>query len=50
MREKVQLALENAPDGWVVDGNYTSKIGSIVQDRSTDVICECRQLPLLRVC
>ncbi|KAJ7724306.1 hypothetical protein DFH07DRAFT_931817 [Mycena maculata] len=38
MREKVALALENAPNGWVVDGNYNSRIGTIVKDNSTDVI------------
>ncbi|KAJ7696219.1 hypothetical protein B0H17DRAFT_929762, partial [Mycena rosella] len=31
-------ALANAPNGWVVDGNYSRRIGSIVQDISTDVI------------
>ncbi|KAJ7445990.1 hypothetical protein B0H11DRAFT_1746351 [Mycena galericulata] len=38
MREKVVQALTNAPNGWVVDGNYTRRIGTIVEDQSTDVI------------
>ncbi|KAJ7444635.1 hypothetical protein B0H11DRAFT_2089033 [Mycena galericulata] len=38
MREKVVQALANAPNGWVVDGNYTRRIGTIVEDQSTDVI------------
>ncbi|KAJ7696200.1 hypothetical protein B0H17DRAFT_1053914 [Mycena rosella] len=38
MREKVLEALANAPNGWVVDGSYSGKIGSLVQDISTDVI------------
>ncbi|KAJ7676720.1 hypothetical protein DFH06DRAFT_1279169 [Mycena polygramma] len=38
MRAKVQQALANAPNGWVVDGNYTNKIGPIVADSATDVI------------
>ncbi|KAF7369291.1 hypothetical protein MVEN_00256900 [Mycena venus] len=38
LRAKVEQALANAPNGWVVDGNYRSKIGTVVQDQSTDVI------------
>ncbi|KAJ7479523.1 hypothetical protein FB451DRAFT_1556458 [Mycena latifolia] len=38
LREKVAAALANAPNGWVVDGNYSSKIGSIVVGTSTDTI------------
>ncbi|KAJ7922674.1 hypothetical protein B0H13DRAFT_2655552 [Mycena leptocephala] len=38
MRAKVDLALANAPNGWVVDGNYTRRIGTIVEDSATDVI------------
>ncbi|KAJ6475977.1 hypothetical protein C8R47DRAFT_1141922 [Mycena vitilis] len=38
MRAKVQQALANAPKGWVVDGNYTNKIGRLVADSATDVI------------
>ncbi|KAJ7444636.1 hypothetical protein B0H11DRAFT_2089042 [Mycena galericulata] len=38
MREKVVQALANAPNGWVMDGNYTRRIGTIIEDRTTDVI------------
>ncbi|KAJ7922675.1 hypothetical protein B0H13DRAFT_2230435 [Mycena leptocephala] len=38
LREKVNLALANAPNGWVMDGNYTRRIGTIVEDKATDVI------------
>ncbi|KAJ6532894.1 hypothetical protein DFH09DRAFT_1181821 [Mycena vulgaris] len=38
LREKVLEALASAPNGWVVDGNYSARVGSIVQDSSTDVI------------
>ncbi|KAJ6481457.1 hypothetical protein C8R47DRAFT_1134485 [Mycena vitilis] len=38
MRAKVEQALANAPNGWVVDGNYTRKIGPLVADSATDVI------------
>ncbi|KAK7052029.1 hypothetical protein R3P38DRAFT_2858141 [Favolaschia claudopus] len=38
MREKVTKALADASDGWVVDGNYTRRIGTIVEESSTDVI------------
>ncbi|KAJ6564531.1 hypothetical protein B0H19DRAFT_1258959 [Mycena capillaripes] len=38
MRKKVEQALENAPNGWVVDGNYKSRIGTIVGDNATDII------------
>jgi hypothetical protein len=31
--------LAKCPNGWVVDGGFTSKIGTIVEDASTDVIC-----------
>nr|GAT51404.1 predicted protein [Mycena chlorophos] len=37
-REKVENALAAAPNGWVVDGNYTAKLQDIVHARSTDRI------------
>ncbi|KAJ7719445.1 hypothetical protein DFH07DRAFT_784649 [Mycena maculata] len=37
-RANVERALADAPDGWVVDGNYGRRIGTIVGDRATDVI------------
>ncbi|KAJ7479524.1 hypothetical protein FB451DRAFT_1556459, partial [Mycena latifolia] len=38
MREKVSRALASSPYGWVVDGNYSGKVGTLVHDRSTDTI------------
>ncbi|KAF8176422.1 AAA domain-containing protein [Mycena galopus ATCC 62051] len=38
MRAKVEQRLAECPNGWVVDGNYGRKIGTIVEDSSTDVI------------
>lgn len=38
MRHKIEEALADAPTGWVVDGNYRSRIGTIVED---NCICEC---------
>jgi hypothetical protein len=39
LRAKLKAALADAPDGWVIDGNYGSRIGDIVLSRCTDVIC-----------
>ena len=39
-RDRVRAALNQNPRGWVVDGNYTSKLGGMVTDQTTDVICE----------
>ncbi|KAF7309432.1 hypothetical protein MIND_00314000 [Mycena indigotica] len=36
--EKVQNALNAAPEGWVVDGNYSSKLGDLVDTNATDRI------------
>lgn len=30
LRAKVQTAMDAAPDGWVIDGNYESKLGDTV--------------------
>ncbi|KAJ6557798.1 hypothetical protein B0H19DRAFT_946437 [Mycena capillaripes] len=38
MRQKLEQALTEAANGWVVDGNYRSRIGTIVEDNCTDVI------------
>ncbi|KAJ7220805.1 hypothetical protein GGX14DRAFT_432121 [Mycena pura] len=38
MRERLERALAEAPHGWVVDGNYTRRVGPIVDDSSTDTI------------
>ncbi|KAJ6482604.1 hypothetical protein C8R45DRAFT_871418, partial [Mycena sanguinolenta] len=38
MRARVEQRLSECPNGWVVDGNYTRRIGTIVEDTCTDVI------------
>jgi len=35
---RLREALDKNPQGWVVDGNYTRKVGMIVQDNATDII------------
>lgn len=40
LRAKVQTAIDQSDRGWVVDGNYTARIGSLVQDEATDIICK----------
>ncbi|KAI0358708.1 hypothetical protein OH77DRAFT_1208164 [Trametes cingulata] len=37
-RAAVRAALDGNPRGWIVDGNYTSKLGGIVSDEATDII------------
>ena len=32
-----------AEHGWVVDGNYESKLGDMIFDAATDVICKSRE-------
>ena len=45
-RAKVQSKLEEtAETGWVLDGSYTSKIGNIVKDNATDIICKPPKFP-----
>lgn len=40
-RAKVQEKLdESAETGWVIDGSYVSKLGNLVKDNATDIICE----------
>lgn len=39
LRQKIA----EAPNGWVVDGNYNSRGGLIAFDQATDVICGLRQ-------
>lgn len=38
LRQRVRDALAQAPDGWVVDGNYQGKIGLLVQDEADLVV------------
>jgi adenylate kinase family enzyme len=35
---RVRAALDAAPDGWVADGNYRSKLGSLVLDRADTAV------------
>jgi adenylate kinase family enzyme len=38
LQERVSAALAAAPDGWVVDGNYYGKLGSLVIDQADTVV------------
>jgi adenylate kinase family enzyme len=38
LQQRVRDALAQAPDGWVVDGNYHGKIGLLVQDAADLVV------------
>jgi hypothetical protein len=38
MQERVRAALDAAPDGWVVDGNYYGKLGPLVLDRADTIV------------
>ena len=38
LREAIVGALDGAPDGWVVDGNYVGKVGTVVADRAEAVV------------
>lgn len=40
LRARVQHALDAAPAGWVVDGNYERRIGELVGRVATDIICK----------
>jgi adenylate kinase family enzyme len=35
---RVRAAMDAAPDGWVADGNYRSKLGSLVLERADTVV------------
>jgi adenylate kinase family enzyme len=37
-RAKVQKAMDAAPDGWVIDGNYEGKLGSLVLDAADTIV------------
>ena len=39
-KTRVKTFLDSHPDGWIIDGNYLGKIGPVVQDAATDVLCE----------
>lgn len=38
LEERVRAAFDAAPDGWVADGNYRSKLGSLVLERADTVV------------
>jgi adenylate kinase family enzyme len=38
LRARVEEALAAAPDGWVVDGNYHGKLGTLVQEWADTVV------------
>jgi adenylate kinase family enzyme len=46
-RERVAAALASARDGWVVDGNYDSKLGSLVTDAADTVVWLDPPLPMV---
>ncbi|RPD78404.1 hypothetical protein L226DRAFT_531749 [Lentinus tigrinus ALCF2SS1-7] len=37
-RTAVRAALDQDPRGWIVDGNFTAKLGGMVSDSATDII------------
>ena len=37
-QQRVRAALAAAPDGWVVDGNYFGKLGTIVLDQADTIV------------
>ncbi|KAI0074421.1 hypothetical protein K474DRAFT_1685741 [Panus rudis PR-1116 ss-1] len=37
-QDKVRKAFDQSDKGWVVDGNYTRRLGSLVSDEATDII------------
>jgi adenylate kinase family enzyme len=37
-RAKVQKAMDSAPDGWVIDGNYEGKLGTLVLDAADTIV------------
>jgi adenylate kinase family enzyme len=38
LRDRVREAIEAAPDGWVIDGNYESKLGDLVVDEADTIV------------
>jgi adenylate kinase family enzyme len=38
LQARVRAALDAAPEGWVADGNYGSKLGSLVLERADTVV------------
>jgi adenylate kinase family enzyme len=46
-RARVRQAMDAAPDGWVIDGNYDRKLGGLVTDAADTVLWLDLPLPLL---
>jgi adenylate kinase family enzyme len=46
LRERVEAALAAAPDGWVADGNYESKLGDLVVSRADTFVWIDLPLPV----
>jgi adenylate kinase family enzyme len=46
MQERVHTALANAPEGWVVDGNYRAKLGTLVLGRADTAVFLDPPLPV----
>ena len=40
LKAKVGATLDEAGGGWVADGDYRSKLGNFVLDKTTDVVCK----------
>ena len=40
-KAKLLAAFDKAGNNWIVDGNYTRRVGPLVEHAATDVICEC---------
>jgi adenylate kinase family enzyme len=47
LRAKVVAAMAAAPNGWVIDGNYDSKLGTLVTDAADQVVWLDVPLPLI---
>src|SRR5690242_2228667 len=45
-RERVQRAIDQAPNGWVIDGNYDSKLGNLAIEQADAIVWLDRPLPL----
>jgi adenylate kinase family enzyme len=45
-QRRVRAAMDAAPDGWVIDGNYERKLGTLVTDAADTVVWIDLPLPL----
>src|SRR5947207_570125 len=48
-RAKVRAAMDAAPDGWVIDGNYERKLGSLVTDAADTIAWLDVALPVILI-